>query len=86
MSFKFRQPWESFEEFEHKAKSMSIAQAEELRRTYRSFGIDPFMSGINRIGERIESHEVFLTRIDRERVKAELQRTKQNTKKLILLL
>ena len=72
MSFKVRQPWESFEEFEHKAKSMSIAQAEELRRTYRSFGIDPFMSGINRI--------------DRERVEAKLQRTKQNTKKLILLL
>ena len=73
MSFKVypyvRQPWESFEEFEHKAKSMSIAQAEELRRTYRSFGIDPFMSGI-----------------DRERIEVKLQRTKQNTKKLILLL
>ena len=69
MSFKFRQPWESFEEFEHKAKSMSIAQAEELRRTYRSFGIDPFMSGI-----------------DRKRIEVKLQRTKQNTKKLILLL
>ena len=86
-----RQPWESFEEYDHRLREFRRVQKEkELRRSHISMGIPPSMLGMNGIGGRNESYQEFCaridSRIDRERVGAELERTKQNTKKLILLL
>lgn len=79
-----RQPWESFEQYEHRLRRAQ--EEEELRRLHRSMGIPPPMLGMSGINGRDESYQEFCARIDRERVEAELQRKKQNTKKLILLL
>ena len=82
-----RQPWESFEEYDHRLREFRRVQEEkELRRSHISMGIPLSMSGMTGIGGRDESYLEFRARIDRERVTAELQRIKQNTKKLILLL
>ena len=79
----FRQPWESFEQFEHRLREFRrVQEEEELRR----MGIPPSMLGMNGIGGRDKNYQEFRDSVDRERIEVELQRTKQNTKKLILLL
>lgn len=82
-----RRPGESFEQYEHRLKEFGRVQEEgQLRKMNRGLGRPPSMSGINGISGRDESYTEFCVRMHRERVEAELQRTKQNTKKLILLL
>ena len=86
-----RRPGESFEQYEHRLKKFRRVQEEkELGKIYRSTPLSMSgmsgMSGMGGIDGRNESYEEYRFRIDREILETELQITKQNRKKLILLL